>query len=649
MPSQICHCTIRLTIAAIVLCVSSLSPGTVWSHSDVSSFGAAEAASSDEDHHHDAAVPLPMFPALVQIDPRQVVIVSVRINARVVNLRNLFIGKFVGRGEVLGELESAELETIQRSYSALVSNMAAVEAASVTAAERVIGARLDMEWRGMSAEDITRVEMTGQPVKTIAVRAPIAGYLYNLNVINNQILNGAVQGNQAGIPATVFASIARSDAILVEASVPEKVAAGLAPGRPATVYIVNQGTGRIPLAATVQQILGFVNALNQQRRVRLILNRPPGNMPIVNGLAAMVSFPANGVPRVHQIKRDIRLVTLPVQTSHSKGLIAVEEAKSASPSAWLHTWGQVVANAQDVMDVNAYISGEVRRVFVRPGEFVRAGTPLISIYSPEFISTQRGHVALLQNRQKLEILREEGRLPNYMKDAEENLKWWGMTAREIAELVKSGKVTEEITLAAPADGLVTEVLVQPGTLINAGDKTTRSFLVTGKSVARLVSNRSPRRVEGYLLPDQLALVRRGATVHIEVGGGRVIERRVVQVSPTVDPRTQRGRFFIDLLQSDHKFVLGMSLNLSVRCKPEAGIWVQREAVLAQSVAPVVYVQIGEGRFERRPVSVIAESDGLIQVLGVSSGEKVVTSGKMMIEGAFRMSASGAAVGNLHDH
>lgn len=635
-------------IIAILMCLSLYCPRVVWSHSDASSFGTAETVNSNEDHHHDAAASVPMFPAVVRIDPRRVVLVPVRINARVINLRNLFLGKLVGRGEVLGQLESAELETIQRSYSALVSNMGAVAAASVTAAERVIGARLDLEWRGMSAEDITQVEMTGQPVKTIAVRSPIAGYIYSLNVVNNQILNGATQGNQVGIPEAVFARIARNDTITVEVSVPTDVAAGLRPGRQATVYFGNPGADRVHVSAAVQQVLGFVNVLNQQQRVRLILNRPPGNLPIVDGVAAMASFQTNGASASHEIKRDIQQVTLPVHVTLSKELIVVEEAKATSQSTWLRTWGQVVTNAQDVMDVNAYISGEVRRVFVRPGEFVKAGAPLVSVYSPEFIATQRGHTALLQNKEKLEILREEGRLPNYMKDAQENLKWWGMTAREIDDLVKSEKVTEEITLGAPADGLVTEILVQPGTLINAGDNTTRSFLVTGKSVARLVSNRSPYWVEGYLLPDQLNQVRRDANVRIEVSAGRVIERRVIQVSPAVDPRTQRGRFYVALAQSDRSLVLGMSLKLAVETKPEAGVWLPREAVLFQSMAPLVYVQIGERRFERRPVSVVAESAGMIEVFGVTSGEKVVTSGKLMLEGVFRMSASGAVAGGHHD-
>lgn len=341
-------------------------------------------------------------------------------------------------------------------------------------------------------------------------------------------------------------------------------------------------------------------------------------------------------------------LTVPAE---ARGLIAVEPARAASPDKWLRCLGQVVPAPESVVDVNAYVSGEVRRVFVRPGDRVRAGAPVMSIYSPEFISTQRGHVALFDNKERLEILREEGRLPDYLKDAEENLKWWGMSASQIAALMNKGTIVAEITLEAPADGIVTDVFVQPGTVINAGDKTMKAFLVTGKSVARIVADGAAPWIEGSLLSDQAATLPADAAVRVETGRGAAVVRHVTRLLPNLEPRTQRSRFLVDLHQPVPGLELGRVVPLRVRLSARPGVWLSRQAVLAEGLAPVVYVRLDPGRFQRRAVEVIDETSESVRVRGVEAGEQVVVAGKMALEGMFRMSAgaAGSREASHHDH
>lgn len=161
---------------------------------------AAPAADDHHDDHDDHAVPQ-LYPAIIVIDPRQVVSVVVKINARLRNLRSLYVGQRVARGQVLGELESAELETVQRTYLGIVNNLDAVQAFSMTVNEKLIDARMNLAWRGMSEADIKQLEDTKEPLKLITLKAPVAGYLYSLNVVNEQIVNA---GGQSGV--TLFPS-----------------------------------------------------------------------------------------------------------------------------------------------------------------------------------------------------------------------------------------------------------------------------------------------------------------------------------------------------------------------------------------------------------------------------------------------------------
>lgn len=288
----------KATIAGIFLAVLSIFSAAARAHGDTSVFatGAAPAA-----HHHDDhddrdgyASGVKLYPGLVVIDPRQMVNIVVKINARVAELRDLYVGKNVTKGEILGQLESAELETIQQTYLSIVSNLDAVQAFSVTSSEKLIDARINLAWKGMSADEIKRIEETGRPLKKTAVRSPVSGFVYAVNVVNHQILNAGAQSGQFTALGTTFSSIARPEAVSVEASVPAAEAGAIRPGQPATVYLPGPDSGRVPVTAAVQQVYGFVNPANQRQTVRLKLNHLPGGVMPMNGMAASVSFGSAG-------------------------------------------------------------------------------------------------------------------------------------------------------------------------------------------------------------------------------------------------------------------------------------------------------------------------------------------------------------------
>lgn len=268
-----------------LFCLLGGLPQQAWAHSDASMFGAPVAVDT-----HDDAEPEKLYPAKVSIDPRHVVSVVIKINARIVNLRNLYAGKRVKQGEVLGEMESAELETVQATYLGLFSNMAAIQAFSMTSEEKMVDARMNLLWRGMSEEDIKHLEATRQPLKLIKIKAPASGYLYSLNVVNNQILNAGAQGGQYATSGTTIATIAKPGAITVETSLPASEVSAIKPGQPATVYVTDPARGRVAVPAKVQRVYAFVNPANQRQWVRLQVLGAPERLGLLNGLVATVSF-----------------------------------------------------------------------------------------------------------------------------------------------------------------------------------------------------------------------------------------------------------------------------------------------------------------------------------------------------------------------
>lgn len=328
--------------------------------------------------------------------------------------------------------------------------------------------------------------------------------------------------------------------------------------------------------------------------------------------------------------------------------VQVARATAGRKGGGLRTFGRVVADPAAMIDVNAFISGEVRRVLVRPGASVRKGEAVATIYSPEFVRTQKSYLALLQNEALQSALREEGRLPNYMQDARANLRWWGLSERDIVQLEKTGEAREELDLLAETDGIVTEVFVQPGQLLNAGDKTMKQFVVLGKSVLRMVASDRPFWIEGYLYPGEEQSVQVGMTATVLLPDGARIQRQIAKIARSVDEKAQRARFFV-ALKPGEAVPLGASVELELETATGEGVWIPVAAVLNQGIAPVAFVQTQATTFERRRIEVLQGGGTAVRVSGVRAGEAVVTAGKMLLEGSYRMAAAGNAGGGSHDH
>jgi len=279
---------IGLAVLSVCAAASLLVAASVaLAHSSIAGFSADEAV---HDHSTRDGMPPGLHPGVVVADPRRIETVVVKINARVVGMRPLYVGKTVTRGEVLAELESAEMVTVQNTYLSILNHMNAVQEASVTAPQKLIEARMALSWRGMAAADIAKLEATRQPLKRIAIRAPASGILYNLNISNDQILNAGVQTGLFTAAGTTVASVAASGAFLVEATVPVDAARRLRTAGDATVYLPDAGKGWVPVAASIQSVSALPTASSQRQVVRVVLRGGPERVARLNGLMVTVGF-----------------------------------------------------------------------------------------------------------------------------------------------------------------------------------------------------------------------------------------------------------------------------------------------------------------------------------------------------------------------
>lgn len=187
---------------------------------------------------------------------------------------------------------------------------------------------------------------------------------------------------------------------------------------------------------------------------------------------------------------------------------------------------------------------------------------------------------------------------------------------------------------ALTDGLVTQRLIAPGTLVQPG----QSLL----KVAQI----NPIRLQANVAEADLERVRVGSLVQVRdqsgAGKGRVLVARVSSVAPSVDPQTRTGIVEAIVPNGDARFVPGEYVSLEIetgrsrsslsipsvaiqqRVAPSGGI------LSAQTAASVWLAEpAASGQFTVRPVPVqtgVSDGSDTEIVSGLRPGQRVVTQG-----------------------
>src|SRR5213079_2114954 len=120
--------------------------------------------------------------------------------------------------------------------------------------------------------------------------------------------------------------------------------------------------------------------------------------------------------------------------------------------------GSVAFNKQQHWDYVARVEGYVKNLFVfSRGELVEKGAPLLTIYSPELLTTQNEFVDLLKMRDEARAKGNKAVLESTERlvlSANQRLHLWNITDEQIAELEKTRAPQETLTLYSPFKGVV---------------------------------------------------------------------------------------------------------------------------------------------------------------------------------------------------
>ncbi len=301
--------------------------------------------------------------------------------------------------------------------------------------------------------------------------------------------------------------------------------------------------------------------------------------------------------------------------------------------------GIVRPNQTRIARVSIKTEGWVDKLFVNfVGQAVRKGDPLLSIYSPQFVSTQQELLTALRAE------RDNSRGPtvpgeSLAQAARRRLELWDVSAGEIEQLQKSGKVEKDLMLRSPIAGTVLEQNVY------------EKQYVTPEKELYVIGDLSTVWVQAQVYEYEIPHVELGrpATVTIPSLPDRQFTGKVVFIQPTVEETTRTVQVRIELPNRKGVFKPGMFAQISIAHRMGEGLLVPTSAVLRAGDRDIVYrVEAGDHFV---PVAVkispIQFGDRYQVLRGLKEGEPIVTSANFLIDSESRIQFSRGDAAGMH--
>jgi cobalt-zinc-cadmium efflux system membrane fusion protein len=211
-----------------------------------------------------------------------------------------------------------------------------------------------------------------------------------------------------------------------------------------------------------------------------------------------------------------------------------------------------------------------------------------------------------------------------LETAAQALRILGVPPKEIEAALQSDTVRPEIPMRAPISGTIVQKLVNPGQVIQAGS-----------TAAFVISNVGTVWVQAHVYEQDLSKVRVGDDADIRTAAyPTTFHGKVTYIGSMLDPATRTTPVRIVTANPDGRLKKDQFVDIVMRDKTERqALVVPTSAVLYDAEnLPFVYVQVEQGKFAQRPVTLGTQHGDVTEVAkGVTESDRVVAQGSLFMQ------------------
>jgi Cu(I)/Ag(I) efflux system membrane fusion protein len=290
----------------------------------------------------------------------------------------------------------------------------------------------------------------------------------------------------------------------------------------------------------------------------------------------------------------------------------------------LRTVGLVVSDETRIHRVQTKVGGWVETLMINyMGQLVKKGSPILSVYSPELLSSQEEFVKIRQS-----ALRsgpdpgERTSAQSLIRSAQRRLELFDVPPDFIKELERTGKPQRTVTLLSPADGYVTAKDIFQGQEIKPGMEL---YTVTDLSVVWVDA-------EVYEYETRDVHIGQEGVLTTTYDPSLRLTGRIAYIYPYLNRESRTLKLRFNFENKDLRLKPGMFVDVNLMIDYGEGIVVPDSAVIDTGTRNVVFVDKGQGRFEPREVKIGVSGEGKIQVLsGLNAADRVVIKANFLLD------------------
>ncbi|VAX35540.1 Probable Co/Zn/Cd efflux system membrane fusion protein [hydrothermal vent metagenome] len=230
--------------------------------------------------------------------------------------------------------------------------------------------------------------------------------------------------------------------------------------------------------------------------------------------------------------------------------------------------------------ISAWIAGRMDRLYVDfTGIKVRKGDHLIKLYSPELLAAQEEYLQAIKNLEEtkgseLGILRSTSE--STLKSSREKLRLYGISEKQIQNIVKRGKPQEHMTINSPVTGTVIHKNGFEGMYVKTGDKV---YTIADLSQVWLF-------LEAYESDIQWLHYGQKVTIEAESFPGQKFHGKIAFIEPFVNEKTRTIKLRVNVDNKNEKLKPGMFVRTTIKSVVGEGGKVYEEELAGKWICPM---------------------------------------------------------------
>ena len=306
-----------------------------------------------------------------------------------------------------------------------------------------------------------------------------------------------------------------------------------------------------------------------------------------------------------------------------------QDAQKVQVPVELKVPGRLAFNAEKSKVLSARAPGRVERIYAFDGAQVEVGSPIIELYSPEYLSAQQEY---LLSSKTAKVLEGNKTMSDLLGDAQitqqaaaNRMRNLGASDGDIKTLDKSGKTQYNLVMRSPLQGVVVKRSVEPGSIVNAGDV--------------LATLASPKELWflGNVYEQDIRRIQKGQTMILrsESYPDKEFTATANYIAPTIDPETHALLIRCDVDNPDGLLRPDMYVSARLKTGEAEAVIVPQSAIVRVREMRYAIIKTGKDAYRRFAIKGY-DMDGkrFAVTEGLEPGMKVLTDGAVLLNDRF---------------